>query len=62
MLLMPGFLFMCLKWAVNLILQNIISGHILPMGETSIFPTKGIIFSSGEHKVKVEVDVIPSYN
>jgi hypothetical protein len=30
------------------------------MGEiTDISPLKGIIFSSGEHKVKVEVDVIP---
>jgi hypothetical protein len=41
--------------------NNIISERhlLLPMGEiTRYFPTKGIIFSSGEHKVKVEVDVI----
>jgi transglutaminase-like putative cysteine protease len=44
--------------------NNIISGerHIVTAygrDYSDISPLKGIIFSSGEHKVKVEVDVIP---
>jgi hypothetical protein len=46
--------------------NNIISGNVillLPMGVIpDISPLKGIIFSSGEHKVKVEVDVIQFHN
>jgi transglutaminase-like putative cysteine protease len=42
--------------------NNIISGerHIVTAyGYSDISPLKGLFFSSGEHKVKVEVDVIP---
>jgi transglutaminase-like putative cysteine protease len=45
--------------------NNIISGNVillLPMGDYLIFPTKRNYFSSGEHKVKVEVDVIQFHN
>jgi transglutaminase-like putative cysteine protease len=45
--------------------NNIISGeHIVTAygRDYRYFSIKEIIFSSGEHKVKVEVDVIPFYN